>query len=159
MASGRATLVQSIIVSELPHREFTFKAIPEDAIPLPDFPDWDGAKMTGLSPRSSQRLRMLRILPLPNTPLVQKFLRWHPHPIKFEFQLMKEDQWRLLTKADLSMLWNSFERNGFPPLFWQFQVLLAPLLKRQFSSNGNDTSSDKRTSVSNSSHDEDDDEN
>ena len=114
METKRAMLIQSLRDSERPLQSFTFKAIPEDAIPLPDFPDWDGSKMTGLSPRSAQRLKLLRILPLPDTPLVRKFLRWRRHPVKFTFQTLEEKQWQLLTKADSSMLLNSLEYNGFP---------------------------------------------
>ena len=152
-------LIQSLRDSERPHQGYTFKAIPEDAIPSPDFPNWEGAMMSGLSPRSAQRLKLQRFLPLPDIPLVRKFLRWHTHPVKFTFQVMKEDQWKLLAKADSSVLWNSFERNGFPPLFWQFQVRLAPLLKRQPSSFREDNSSDRRNSESSSSREEEGDEN
>ena len=108
-------------------KEYNFSEISDWLVPSPSLSNWQDSVKVGLSPRSTQRLRMGITLPLPDTPLINQFVLWHPHPSKFCFYLMNLIDWMNLTGSNARMIHDALKSTGMPPLFWKFQFSLEPL--------------------------------
>jgi hypothetical protein len=81
----------------------------------------------GFSPRSSSRFSFKRILPLPDLPLVRRYVEWHSESNFFQFEVLPLEQWMLQTGCNTRILLRVFEATGRPPLFWNTQLRLHPL--------------------------------
>lgn len=103
----------------------TFVEIPLHFTPTPTHPGWYD-EYVGMSPRSERRLRTGLILPLPDLPVIRRYVGWHSQPRNFCFHVMDLVQWQFITKSNTRMVDASFKAAGRPPLFWQFQFQLAP---------------------------------
>jgi hypothetical protein len=93
---------------------------------LPHPAESRAAVVSGLSPRTSDRLVMEVSLPLPVLPITMLYYIWHPPTIEFSFVLLPFDEWRRETEADWSVLQHSFTSTGKPPLFWRTRYKLIP---------------------------------
>jgi hypothetical protein len=83
-------------------------------------------KVNGYSPRTSLRFTHQRTLPLPNLPLVQQYVQWHPKQDLFFFELMPLEEWMERAGCNTRILHKVFESTGRPPMFWITQQFLRP---------------------------------
>ena len=81
----------------------------------------------GFSPRSTARFSFKRTLPLPDLPLVRRYVEWHSESNLFKFEVLPVEQWMLQTGCNTRILLRVFEATGRPPLFWNTQLRLQPL--------------------------------
>ena len=107
---------------------YNFSEIQDHLVPSPSFSNWQDSVKVGLSPRSTQRLRMGITLPLPDAPLVSQFILWRPQPSKFCFHLMNLIDWMGLTGSNPRMVDDALKTTGMPPSFGNFNSHLLPYL-------------------------------
>jgi hypothetical protein len=83
----------------------------------------------GLLPRTADRLAMDVILPLPDIPLIHRYILWHPPVEDFYFEIMPVEVWQTATGANANILFNSFQLTGMPPLLWKTRYKILPPLE------------------------------
>lgn len=86
------------------------------------------ATTAGLLPRTADRLAMVVSLPLPDIPLIRRYILWHPPVEGFYFQLMPVEVWQTQTGANANILFKSFRLTGMPPLLWKTKCQILPPL-------------------------------
>ena len=87
------------------------------------------AAVAGLLPGTAYRLAMDVILPLPDIPLIRRYISWHPPVEGFYFQLKPVEVWQTETGANANILFNSFRLTGMPPLLWKTMCAILPPLE------------------------------
>ena len=107
---------------------YHFEEIGQDSLPTGRYLDAQEEAIAGLSPRSARRLHITLLLPLPDLPVVNDYIEWHPQPQFFRFYTMDWLIWKMVTGANTRMVHRAFAETGKPPLLWQFQFQVAPRL-------------------------------
>ena len=107
---------------------YHFEEIGQDLLPTGRYLDTQEEAIAGLSPRSARRLHIAILLPLPDLPVVNDYIGWHPQPQFFRFYTMDWLIWKMVTGANTRMVHRAFAETGKPPLLWQFQFQVAPRL-------------------------------
>ena len=98
---------------------------PEDGfLPIESFL----ATTAGLLPRTADHFAMDVILPLPDIPLIRRYILWHPPVEGFYFKLMPVEVWQAQTGANANILFKSFRLTGMPPLLWKTMCHILPPL-------------------------------
>ena len=107
---------------------YHFEEIGQDSLPTGRYLEAQEEANAGLSPRTARRLHITLLLPLPDLPVVNDYVEWHPPPQVFKFYTMNWLVWQELTGANTRMVHRAFAETGKPPLLWQFQFQVAPRL-------------------------------